>query len=657
MTTITLESLRLEHFKGIADFTFTPGAITTVLGENGTGKTTLLDAWLWLLFDKDSQGAKAFEIKTLDAEGRTEAEQEHAVEATIAVNGQRLTLRKVLTEKWTKKRGSAQAEFTGHTTDYWIDGVPMKAKEYQAALAAFADPLQWLVLTDPRAFNESLSWQERRAILLPLGGMLSLEEIVELHPEFAGLPDLLAGRTVDQYRKVLAAERTQTRKALDEIPARIDEARRSVGDLADTEAAAQAAVDEARAQAEAAATVAREIRAEDPRVAIERQWRAAEQQCAALVREYEARWQSDRQTAQLTANGARQTVEAADRQLAALGADIRRWTARRLEATTEADRLRAQWQARNAETFEAPTDLSCPTCHQALPPDEADALIADALQRWNRAKAQDLTAIAQRGKGLKAEVADLETQIQQASTTIERVTAERTEAERTAQDAAETIARCDAALQQEPRSEAYQQAVAQRDALARQLAHGAPGVDPEAVRLAEAAVVEADTRLGAALLRLAAVQQIGAVQARIADLKAQEKTLAATWEQIEARGDLLDRYLRTQVRLVEDRLNARFTLARWTLFKPLINGGWEDACECTVRGVPYPSLNHALRVQVGMDIQRVLASAWELTVPTWIDAAESVTQLPPTPGQRIALTVSAADPQLRVTTTNEEVHV
>lgn len=42
-------------------------------------------------------------------------------------------------EKWTKKRGSATAEFAGHTTDYFVDGVPVQKKEYDAKIAEIAD--------------------------------------------------------------------------------------------------------------------------------------------------------------------------------------------------------------------------------------------------------------------------------------------------------------------------------------------------------------------------------------------------------------------------------------------------------------------------------------------------------------------------------------
>ena len=57
MRTITLKSLSLVNFKGVRsqEIKFSD-QVTVVCGENGTGKTTVFDAFLWLLFGKDSTG-------------------------------------------------------------------------------------------------------------------------------------------------------------------------------------------------------------------------------------------------------------------------------------------------------------------------------------------------------------------------------------------------------------------------------------------------------------------------------------------------------------------------------------------------------------------------------------------------------------------------
>ena len=49
-------------------------------------------------------------------------------------DGQQVTFAKDFYEKFTKKKGSATEEFTGHNTDYYIDNVKSKQKDYNAAI-------------------------------------------------------------------------------------------------------------------------------------------------------------------------------------------------------------------------------------------------------------------------------------------------------------------------------------------------------------------------------------------------------------------------------------------------------------------------------------------------------------------------------------------
>ena len=129
---IKIFSLKLKNFKGIKDLKIDFNCQNTnIYGANATGKTTIFDAFKWLFFDKDSNDRKDFNIKTLDSNNKPIHFLEHEVEAILVIDGVDMTFKKVFQEKWVKKRGQSEQEFSGHETNYWIDEVPVKKKDYE----------------------------------------------------------------------------------------------------------------------------------------------------------------------------------------------------------------------------------------------------------------------------------------------------------------------------------------------------------------------------------------------------------------------------------------------------------------------------------------------------------------------------------------------
>src|SRR5574343_1465007 len=160
-----LDRLTLKNVKGIRDLTVNfKGPATSIYATNAAGKTTLADAFNWLLFGKDSLNQANFEIKP-----NGEHFLEHEVEASIDGH----LLKKRMTEKWVKKRGSSEKEFTGHAIDYFFDDVPVSKKEYDTRVSAMAPEDLFRLLTNPRFFSEHMHCQKRRETLLDICGDIS----------------------------------------------------------------------------------------------------------------------------------------------------------------------------------------------------------------------------------------------------------------------------------------------------------------------------------------------------------------------------------------------------------------------------------------------------------------------------------------------------
>ena len=225
---IKLMLLRLTNFKGFRSYTLEPGGLDeAIYGDNETGKTTLFDAFTWLLFGKDSLGRSDFGIKTLDTDGNPIPNIDHSVEAVLEIDGRLRTFTRTYREKYTKKKGTKEAELTGHETLYVIDDMPMKEMEYQGAIRSIMDEGVFKLLTSARWFNEQLSWQERRKVIMATK-QVTWEAILAADANLAELPALVQpdGRVhaqdlqccVDDWRKAAATRKADINKEMNEPP-------------------------------------------------------------------------------------------------------------------------------------------------------------------------------------------------------------------------------------------------------------------------------------------------------------------------------------------------------------------------------------------------------------------------------------------------------
>ena len=653
MKRIDLIRLTLRNFKGIRDFTLdTAGTDTNVFGDNAAGKTTLFDAFTWLLFGKDSQNKADFEIKTLRPDGTPIHNLEHEVEGVLMIDGRRTTLRRVFKEKWTKKRGSATAEFSGHTTDYFVDGVPVKESEYRASVDGILNERLFRLLTDPRYFNEQLRWQERRSLLLEVCGDITEADVIAANPALAALPSILGGRTIDQHRKVVLARRKEINDELERIPVRIDEANRSKPDVSGyTEDELQVKIDALKAQIEEKQAELQRIQNGGEIAEKEKRLREIEAELLALKNELQAGTMDKLATKRQEIAELRRRAEEADY---GIQERLRRIEAAEREIASlnaEAEKLREEWRRVNAEQFDesACGDTNCPTCGQALPEEQVAAARQKALAEHNRRKAERLEAINQRGK---ATVAEAE-RIAKEKAEHERVLAELQEVRGPRWAAVEAAEKELAELQAgmtdvstDPRYIAKQKELEQIKSEIQSLRSSTIST-LDAVRL-EIAKLRNEVELLES--KRAKFDLVRRQDARIAELEQQEKELAAEFERLEHELHLLDEFTRAKVDLLESLINSKFRMARFKLFNQQINGGLEETCEVMVDGVPYSSLNNAARLNVGLDIIATLSEHYGVCAPIFLDNAESITRPLPTPGQQIRLIVSAADKQLRVET-------
>lgn len=630
-----LTKLELLNFKGLKSFTINLNGDVVIRGDNATGKTTVFDSVCWLLFGKDSLDRADFEIKTLDG-GEPIHKVNHEVTATFTLDeGGTVELKRVYREKYSSPRGG-DITLTGHTTDYFVDGVPKKEKEYKEIVNTLIDESIFKLITNPLYFNETYSWQNRRKLLLEMCGDIDDISVINSHDDLRRLAELLEGRTVDDHRKVVAAKKTAINKELDMIPIRIDEAVRNkpetVSDkeklIRDIETLS-AGIDEVEKQK---AIIQNGFSFTEKESKIRDIKRQLEVQSSKMLSDYHKQKQR-----------LRDEYEASLTKLKMVEVDRDRCADRRDELNKEIEReskriatLQSEFDTFNAQQF---NKESCPTCGQALPADKQAVLEAEFNTNKSK-KLEEWKGLIESAVKLKA---NYEEQQEIMSSKIDSLTTEVSQYS-------------DAYNVKFKEYEAYSEPNVEDDPVYTDLKaqlflleiDDEPGAEAEELAKLDEELSSMKSKKAGLETELNKFKLIDDINHRILELENQQQKLVAEKNALDEAAFLMDEFIKAKVNMLEENINSRFKLARFKMFNVMLNGNVEECCETTYKGVSYRSMNNAARINVGLDIINALTSYYKVNAPVFIDNAEAVTEFVPVNSQTIKLIVDESEPQLVV---------
>jgi DNA repair exonuclease SbcCD ATPase subunit len=650
MNKLKLVKMTLRNFKGCKEFILdAKGLNCSIFGDNATFKTTQFDAFVWLLFDKDSQNKKDFAIKTLDANGNELHNLEHSVEIEFLYNGLPLTLKKIFKEKWTQKRGSAKSEFSGHTTDYYIDGVPVQKKEYSKKIESIVQEDIFKLLTSPSFFNEQVKWQDRRKTLLEICGDISDEEVIASDDSLAKLPAILQGRSIENHRKIIAARRAEINKELERIPVRIDEIQRSIPDVSSLgKSTLEAKINNLNSDIDEKMTQISAIK--NGKAISDKQKAIQEIEIELMKIRQEHDSDSKDQVYSLKAR-----IQEEQSNVSILSSKLenlknqKRYNDENIK-TIENNlvQLRQEWHEVNEQTFTHTDACECPTCGQDLPAAQVEAAREKALSQFNLSKSKKLEEINDKGKQGAERKQGIINQNEKLSTEYEKINGQITEKNALLNKLEDQLKHQESLVTdilENPQYVAKLNEKASIEAEMKQIRDMSQqsilDIQSEIVQLK---MVRDQLQSEVGKFALAAQSQN-----RIEELETQQRDLAAEFEKLEHELYLTEEFIRTKVNLLEDRINSKFKYARFKLFDTQINGGLQEVCDTTFQGVPYGSgLNNAARINVGLDIINTLSEHYGFSAPIFIDNSEAVTKLIENNAQTIRLVVSEPDKQLRV---------
>lgn len=649
MKQLKLLSLIIRNFKGIVNFELiTNGTNVTVYGDNAAGKTTLADALFWILFDKDSLNRKDFGVKTVDRDGNEIHRLEHEVTASFSNGGETVTLRKVYSEKWPKKRGSAAPEMDGHETKYWIDSVPRSKKEYDAFIAGIADESMFKLLTNPTYFNEQMSWQKRREILLNICGDVTDADVIAADKELAGLPKILGKRTLEDHRAVITARRTEINEELRKIPVRISEVHRGMNDVTGLDRAVLSTEEsDLRQQQQDKYKEISRIESGGEISVKQTDLQSIESELIEIRNRYRQEYsdkifakKSKLQEIKGKIQSTQYAMDAKNRNLDYLVQGIRAKEKVLIE-------LRNLFISENQKVFSFNGIDICPSCGQVLPVNQLEEATEKARAHFNLEHSHRIESIDRQGKETKAAIDDLKVKQNEFTVELEQAVSEKKTLEQEAVSLQTEINNIGEVPSLET-DEKYIAAVNKKAEIQKQIEQiqNDKQVLIEGVKNDIAIIGES---LADKVAKIAMIDGNEKATERIKVLESEQKTLSTEFERLEKELYLTERFIRTKVSLLTERINSKFQYARFKLFDIQVNGGLKECCEVTFNGVPFSTgLNNGARMNTGLDVINTLSDHYGFFPPIIIDNAESVTKLIPTKAQVIRLVVSQADKVLRV---------
>ena len=658
---IELVKMHIENFKGIKELDISFGKNTKIYGQNATGKTSIVDAYNWCLFDKNSIGEAKFQIRPLDANNNQINHVEIKVSVTLKIDGREITFKKVQKQNWVKKRGSLSETLQGNVNSFEIDEVPKKEKDYKEYIKNIINEDLFKLITNPQAFVGK-KWQEQREELMKLAPDIDNEDVIATNPKL--LSELSLALSLHNPEDLQAKAKkalSEYKKQQAEIPARIDEVRKSMTDIDVAELELQRnGLKEQIAEIEKSEedmTAQYEKYQKDADDLMDLKFKLSDMERKANEDNNTSKRKYEEQIADFDADisSSNRRIDALKQNIIDAGETISAYEKKREE-------LLADWKEENAKTYVDnlvfdENSAICPMCGQSYPEDKIEQIKADFEQKkadvkakWEKNHKDILDRIVDDGnrykdliENLKSKIDDAEAQLSAEQNKLQRMELEKEGLTDLLEALPDKVDISD--------SEAYKE-------LASQIA--------EKEKILNTANSGAEMRQQLRIKKNGLKEELFEVEKQItsADNSAKEERIEELQQEMNDIADkvneqekmiyLLEEFTKAKMTMISKSVNEKFKIVNWKLFDKQVNGAIVECCECTVNGVPFSALNTGHRIVAGLDIISTLSEMYGVIAPIFIDNAEAINEfnIPKIEAQTILLSVSH-DKQIEVRVENE----
>lgn len=673
---LKIRSLHMENFKGIKSLDVNFSNKTSIKGQNAAGKTTVFDAFTWLLFNKNSAGEEKFNVRPLDKDGNRIDNVEIKVVAVLDVDGKEMELSKIQKQNWVKKRGTDTVTLQGNVNSFEIDGYPKSEADFKAYVSGLAQSEDMFkMLTNPQYFS-SLKWKDQRDILMRLATDVSDVELAQTDAKYAPLlGELEKAPSTDDIRAKFSKALSGWKKKQAEIPVRIDEAEKSKIDVDVAEQELAKAdltrrIAECDKKIENAGSTLGDLRSKEMQLQFD---------MSGIAQTMNRELSNKRSIMDAELRDCKNELEHFAVTISLKEKQISDNEKAITDADAERKKLGEQYNSEKAKAFDETPYLFdeskwifdesttvCSLCGQKLPADKIEQLKADFEERQTKAKEdakrklndsksdfitqkesnlEEIKAYGFAKKNLIEELTKKNADLQMEIDSLKKQ-------EQGTLTNKEELCKLLSEIPEEAdysQNEEYVKLKAEHDKILADIAKlESEGADKVVTDL-KAEKADLQAQLDEVNKVIAQAANNVAIDDRIETLRDEQKEIGQKVADQEQMLYLLEEFIRFKLDKVSESINSHFKTVNFKLFEMQLNGGMKDCCECTVNGVPYSALNSGHRIVAGLDIIRSLSELYGVSVPIFVDNAESLNEfnVPDMDAQLILLSVSE-DKQLKV---------
>lgn len=666
---LKIRSLHMENFKGIKSLDVNFSNKTSIKGQNAAGKTTIFDAFTWLLFNKNSAGEEKFNVRPLDKDGHRIDNVEIKVVGVIDVDGKEVELSKVQKQNWVKKRGTDTVTLQCNVNSFEIDGYPKSEADFKAYVSNLAQSEDMFkMLTNPQYFS-SLKWKDQRDILMRLATDVSDVELAQTDAKYAPLlGELEKAPSTDDIRAKFSKALSGWKKKQAEIPVRIDEAEKSKIDV-DVAEQELAKVDLVRRIAECdkkmenAGSALGDLRSKEMQLQFDMS--GMEQTMNRELSNKRSIMDAELRDCKNELEHFAVTISLKEKQISDNEKTI-------TDADAERKKLGEQYNSEKTKAFDETPYLFdeskwifdesttvCSLCGQKLPADKIEQLKADFEERKTKAKAdakrklndsksdfitqkesnlEEIKAYGFAKKNLIEELTKKNADLQMEIDSLKKQ-------EQGTFTNKEELCKLLSEIPEEAdysQNEEYAKLKARHNEVLEEIEKLESNGADQIVNDLKAEKSDLQSQLDEVNKVIAQAANNVAIDERIGQLKEEQKEIGQKVADQEQILYLLEEFIRFKLDKVSENINSHFKTVNFKLFEMHLNGGMKDCCECTVNGVPYSTLNSGHRIVAGLDIIRSLSELYGVSVPIFVDNCEAVSSgnLPDMESQMICLYVS-----------------